>query len=105
MKLTPYKQLLTMTKEAIDKTLAPVRSKSQRLKAELEIRGLLYEKCATLEKEINELCSQQDLNYDKIIDKLDELSLAERRKEQFQKIIVELFPEMSPEQEASPSPN
>lgn len=82
-----------MTKEAVDKTLAPVRSKSQQLKAELEV-SKLEERCACLEKEINEACSQKELNYDAIIDKLDELALAERRKEQFTKIITELFPKL-----------
>lgn len=94
MKLTPYAKLLTMTKEAVDKTLAPVRAKSQQLKAELEV-AKLDERIATLEKSIDESCSQKDLNYDTIIDLLDDLALAERRKEQFDKIIVELFPKIS----------
>jgi hypothetical protein len=92
MKLTPYQKLITMTKEAVDKTLAPVRSKSQHLKAQLEV-SKLEERVATLEKEINETCSEKELNYDKIIDKLDELALTERRLKQFGKIISELFPE------------
>jgi hypothetical protein len=93
MKLTPYQKLITMTKDAVDKTLAPVRSKSQQLKAELEV-AKLEERCATLEKEVDEACSVKELNYDTIIDKLDELALAERRKEQFNKIITELFPKI-----------
>ena len=36
MKLTPYKKLLTMAKDAIDATLAPVRANSAKKKAELE---------------------------------------------------------------------
>lgn len=91
MKLQPYAKLLTMTKEAIDKTLAPSRSKSQHLKAQLEV-SKLEERVATLEKEITEACSEKELNYDKLIDKLDELALVERRLKQFGKIIEELFP-------------
>lgn len=91
MKLTPYQTILTMSKEAIDKGLAKVRANSAKKKAELEI-AKLEEKVATIEKEVDELCSTKEINFDKIIDKLDELALAERRKEQFQKIIEELFP-------------
>lgn len=92
MKLTPYKELLTMGKEAIDATLAPVRAMSAKKKAELEI-AKLDEKCCTLESQINEICSVKDINFDVLIDKLDETALAERRKKQFEKIVTEMFPE------------
>lgn len=91
MKLTPYQKLITMTKEAVDKTLAPVRAKSQKLKAQLEV-SKLEERIATLQKEIDETCSEKELDYTKIIDKLDELALSERRLKQFARIIEELFP-------------
>lgn len=91
MRLTPYKKLLTMAKEAVDATLAPVRAHSAKKKAELEM-ARLDERLATLESEINTLCSEKELNFDKIIDKLDQVALAERRKKQFGKIIEEMFP-------------
>lgn len=91
MKLTPYKKLLTMAKEAVDATLAPVRANAAKKQAELEI-AKLDERIATLQSEITSLCSQKDVNFDKIIDKLDDLALAERRKGQFQKIVDEMFP-------------
>lgn len=91
MKLTPYKKLLTMAKDAIDATLAPVRAHSAKKKAELE-QAKLDERIATLESEINQACAEKELDFDKIIEKLDELALAERRKGQFDKIIEELFP-------------
>jgi len=92
MKLTTYKQLITMTKEAVDKKLAPIRAIAQKKAAELEV-AKLDERLATLQKEIDEECSKKDLNYDAIIRKLDDLALAERRQKQFNKIISELFPE------------
>ncbi len=92
MQLTPYKKLLTMTKEAIDLTLATVRAKSCKKKAELEA-AKLEEKAASLETEINTLCAQKDIDFEKLIDKLDDLALAERRKGQYEKILKELFPE------------
>ncbi len=92
MKLTPYKKLLTLSKEQIDSTLVPTRARAAKAKAELESIKL-EETIATLEHNITELCSQKDLNLDSVVDRMDELALAERRKEQFQKIVGELFPE------------
>lgn len=92
MKLTPYQTLLTMGKEAINAALAPVRARSAKKKAELEI-AKLEERVATLDSEMNTLCSEKDINFDRIIDKLDDIALVERRKTQFEKIIAEMFPE------------
>lgn len=90
-KLTPYKTLLTMTKDAIDGILASSRAKSARCKAELEL-AKLEEKAATIDKQIQEACSQKELNFDKLIELQDEYALNERRMEQFKTIICELFP-------------
>ena len=92
MKLTPYKKLLTMAKEAVDATLAPVRAHAAKKLAELEM-AKLDERIATLESELITACSQKDVNFNKIIDKLDEIGLAERRKKQFENIVAEMFPE------------
>lgn len=80
-----------MTAEAIDKSLAPVRARSQRLKGELEV-AKLEERIAHLEKRINEECAKKELNFDTIIDMLDDLALTERKYEQFKLVIEELFP-------------
>ena len=91
MKLTPYSKLLTMSKDAVNATLAPIRAKSQQKKAELEVLKL-DEKISTLEQEITELCSKQELDYNLILDKIDTLELAQRRTKKFQQVISELFP-------------
>lgn len=90
-KLTPYKKLLTMGKQAVDAALAGPRAFSARKKAELEM-AKLDERIATLETELTEACSDKDINFDRIINKLDDIALAERRKEQFEKIVGEMFP-------------
>lgn len=92
MKLTPYKDLLKMGKEAIAATLAPVRANSAKKKAELEI-AKLEEKLATAQTELNTLCAETELDFNKIIDKLDSIALTERRQKQFYRIIEEMFPE------------
>lgn len=90
-KLTPYKKLLTMAKEAVDATLAPVRANAAKKQAELEI-AKLEERSATLQSELDGLCATRELNFSRIIDKLDEIDLTERRKKQFIKIVAEMFP-------------
>ena len=91
IKLTPYKKLLTMAKEKIDEVLAIPRTNSAKKQAELEM-AKLDEREATLQTELTESCSVKELNFNKIIDKLDEIALTNRRKKQFEKIIEEMFP-------------
>jgi len=91
-KLTPYRKLLTMGKEAVEACLAPVRANSAKKKAELEI-AKLEERIATLDSELTTLCSERDINFDNIINKLDAIALSERRMKQFKKIIDEMFGE------------
>ena len=93
MKLTTYSKLLTMTKEAIDKSIAPVRARSAKKRAELEILKL-EEQVTKLEQEITELCSKQELNFDNILNKCDEIELAERRMAQFKELIKQMFPDI-----------
>ena len=92
MKLQPYKKYLTMTKEKIDEALAIPRAVKAECQAELKIAEI-EEEMATLEAQVNELCTQKDLNFDLIIRTQDRHALLERRKAQFVKIIGELFPE------------
>ncbi len=48
---------------------------------------------AKKEQKIQEYASEYPINFDKLIDALDELELVKRRKEQFEKIIDEMFGE------------
>lgn len=93
MQLTPYAELIKMGKEKINEALAPVRAKSAKKKAELE-ESKLEERIATLEMDLNTLCAEKELNFDRIIDKLDEIDLADRRRKQMKKILSEMFPEV-----------
>lgn len=92
MKLKPYKEYLKMSKETVDENLAPTRARKAQKQAELEV-AKLDETIATKEAAIAELCTKHELNFVKIIDEQDALALQVRRKQQFQKIIEELFPE------------
>lgn len=50
------------------------------------------EKIVTQEANILECCSNKELDFNEIIEAQDTLALIERKKKQFKKIIVEMFP-------------
>jgi len=91
MKLIPYKEALTMGKEALEAALAIPRAYKARKQAELEI-ATLDESIAVKEAAIQEACSSKDLSFNHIIELQDSLAITERRKKQFQKIVKEMFP-------------
>ncbi len=90
MKLTAYKKVLAMTKEAINKALVPVRAQQAKQQGELEMMKI-DEKIITMEAEIQELCAKHPLGWNDLLKKLDEVALLERRKKQFARVIKELF--------------
>lgn len=90
-KLKPLKEVLAMTKDALQEALAPIRARKIRSQAETEM-AKLDEKLVTLESQITEECSKESINFDSIIRKLDEYGLTERRIKQFKKILTDLFP-------------
>lgn len=89
--MTPYKQILAMTKEAIQSALAPIRVIEMKKKAELEMASI-DGKIVEQEQKINEVCSKYPVDFNKLIDALDEKALLERRRKQFEQIIAEMFP-------------
>lgn len=91
MKLKPFAEILVMTKQAIDEALAPVRARHVKAKATVEV-SKLEERQIKLEREINELCTQPDISFDRVLDKIDEYELTERRIKQFNQLVSDLFP-------------
>jgi hypothetical protein len=92
MSLLRYKDLLILCKEKVQEAMAPLRAREMRKKGELEVcklESLIAEK----EQKVQEYASKYPIDYDRLIDALDELELTKRRKEQFESIIGELFGE------------
>lgn len=87
----PFKEMIALSKEKLDEAMAPIRARSAKAKADLEV-AKIDEKMITLEGEIQRLCIEKDLNFDSIIDKMNEFALLERRKTQVTKLIEQLFP-------------
>lgn len=90
--MKPYKELVAMTKEAVDTLLNPLRVRAAKAKAEGELVKL-EEKMITLEKEINELCTKKELDFNLIGDKMDAYDLTERRLNQIKSLVDALFQE------------
>lgn len=91
MKLKPYSELIKLTKEKIDEAKAPFRALQMKKKAEgesLEIETKIMD----LDAAIQDIAAAYPIDFDKLISKIDERALLERRKEQFGKIIKEMFP-------------
>ncbi len=92
MQLKPLRDILAMSKEKIDEAMAPLRARQIKSKADVET-AKLEEKLLTIEREISELCSQKEINFDRVLDKMDEYALTERRVKQFGELVAQLFPE------------
>ncbi len=90
MALLKYQDVLTFAKEKLKETMAPLRAREMRKKGELEVaklEGTIAEK----EQKLQEIASSYPINFDTMIEALDDLELTKRRKTQFDKIIEELF--------------
>ena len=92
MSLLKYKDVLILCKDKIKEAMAPLRAREMRKKGELEVCKIDSD-IAEKEQKIQEYASEYPINFDKLIDALDELELVKRRKEQFEKIIEEMFGE------------
>lgn len=92
MSFLKYKDVLVLCKEKVKEAIAPLRAKEMKKKAELEMCKL-DSTIAEKEQAIQELACQYPLNFDAIIEALDDLELTKRRKDQFEDIINEMFAE------------
>lgn len=91
MQLVSYRKALQMGKEKLAETLIPIRVRRARKRAELEMCKL-EESIATAEAKIQDACCAEDPDFEKIINLQDDLALLERKQEQYQKILREMFP-------------
>jgi hypothetical protein len=92
MALMKYKDIIVLAKEKIKEAMAPLRAREMQKNAELEI-ARLEGKIAEKEQLIQELAAEYPIDFDKLINALDDLELTKRRMEQFGKIIEEMFGE------------
>ena len=84
--------MIKLTKEGIDKALAPIRCRQVKSQADLEM-AKIDEKIITLEAKVQEMCVEKTIDFDSLLRKLDEIAILERRQKQYLKVLSELFPE------------
>lgn len=91
MKLKPYKTLIGLSKEKLDEAMAPIRARQVRSKAELE-QAKLDADILTQETQVQEMLTGKDVDFPRLMDKLDSIDLLERRREQYNEVLSQLFP-------------
>jgi hypothetical protein len=95
MQLKPFKELIGLTKEKLNEAMAPIRARQVKAKADLEMSKIDTE-LLNLETVIQEACAEKDIDLPKLMAKLDEVALLERRKKQYGEVLAQLFPEEEP---------
>jgi hypothetical protein len=90
MKLKPFEEILKLSKEAVDALMAPIRANKVKAKANLKVAEIEEQK-ATLEAAIHEMCASKNVDFDNVVDKMDEYDLLVRRQTQFGDIVKQLF--------------
>lgn len=91
MQLKPFKEYLTMTKEAINVAMAPIRAAKVQAKAALKVAELDAE-ILNAQVSLEELVGKEDIDFAVLACKLDNIEILERRKEQLNEILSQLFP-------------
>lgn len=91
MKLKPYVEAITSTKEAKDKDLAPARGEETKKSLELEVAQLDV-KILQIEGRIAAAASEYPFPLPQTLQSLNELALAERSRKQIVDLIGQLFP-------------
>lgn len=91
MELRPFNELIGMSKEKLDKAMAPIRAKQVKSKAQLEMSKLEAE-ILTLETKVQEGFTGVDVDFPKLMDELDKIALLQRRMEQYEVVLKQLFP-------------
>src|SRR6185437_9941838 len=95
MELKPFKEIVAYTKEKVTEVMAAPRARRLKAQAEAELSDLDIE-IITLEGKIEESLYAEDsyknFSFKNLLKQLDELSLLERRKKQYDKVLKQLFP-------------
>lgn len=92
MALMKYKDIISLEKEKVKEALAPLRAREMKKKAELEICKIDSD-IVDREQKIQELSAEYPIDFNKLIDAIDDLELIKMRKESLQKIIDYMFSE------------
>lgn len=97
MKLQPFKDLIKLSKEKLDEALAIPREIRAKANAKMEMSKIEVE-ILNRESKIQELClTKEGINFDRLLDEIDEIELLERKLEKFKQVLEQLFPTVTVE--------
>lgn len=91
MKLKSFAELIAMSKEQVDTTLAPMRAATAKAKANLLI-AQQDEKIAAQEQQIQTVAVRKDIDFNTLAELIDDLELMTLRRERIADIVEQLFP-------------
>ncbi|MBK7424797.1 MAG: hypothetical protein IPJ48_17890 [Propionivibrio sp.] len=86
-----FKELISMTKEKLEESMIPLRVRSAKAKAE-GIKVEIETRMLDLEAKINTACADKSIDFNRIVDLMDDYALAERQLAQVNKVVEGLFP-------------
>lgn len=92
MDIPSLQEILAMSKDKIEATLSGPRAKQAKLRANLKMAEL-EEKISSKQQGIFEQLAKKDLDFDKIMDEVEEIGLLELRYTNYQELLSKLFPE------------
>lgn len=92
MKLRPYAELIALSPEKLDAALAANRAEAVLANAQVE-KVTLDASIINQKNRIQDLCTKTSICFPNLCDELDKLDLLERRKEQYDAVLLQLFPE------------
>lgn len=91
MNLKAYKDILNFSKEKIAEAKAPICVMRMKKRAEGEVLEL-ETRIMDIDGKIDDECTKYPINFDRLIELIDEKEIMERWKGQFATIIGQLFP-------------
>lgn len=90
-KVKPLAEILAMSKQALSDAMAPLRARKVKAKAEVKLADN-EAKLLDYQSKITEACAKDEIDFDKVIDLIDEHELLIRRNTQLQDLVNDLFP-------------
>jgi len=92
IELKPFRELIGLSEDKLNETLAPARAKAVKAKVDLEM-AKLETQILTRETGIQEAFTKPDVDLPRIIDEIEDISLLKLRQELYKDVLTQLFPE------------
>ena len=89
--LTSFAAILTASKESIDKALLPIKIREMQAKGEIAMTQIESDLVGA-ERNLQEYLATKSIDFSTLASKLDSIAILERKLNQHQEIMTQLFP-------------